>query len=74
MTVFENRELRQKQRYQKASESIDHLQSEDRDAVLSALRFLKNSMIGNPTRKKYYLKNLSIAPRQVFATFAADSM
>jgi hypothetical protein len=36
---------------------------ENREQLLDALRFIKNSIIGNPTKKSYYLKQLDIAPK-----------
>jgi hypothetical protein len=37
--------------------------TENKEQLIQALRFIKNSIIGNPTRKNYYLKTLDIAPR-----------
>ena len=54
------------QRYQKAKEALEaleNLQEIPSDRILEVLRFLKNSIIGNPTRKRFYLKNLGMAPR-----------
>jgi armadillo repeat-containing protein 8 len=39
---------------------------ENKDQLIEALRYIKNSIIGNPTRKYYYLKTLAIAPRYNF--------
>ncbi|KAJ3311832.1 Armadillo repeat-containing protein 8 [Boothiomyces sp. JEL0838] len=50
---------------QKSAQAVLVLESKSTDQLLEALRFIKNSIIGNPTRKEHYLKNLGIAPKLV---------
>jgi hypothetical protein len=54
-----------KQRLENAWKALESLtQKESSDSVLASLRFIKNGIIGNPTRKRFYLKQ-GIAPRLV---------
>ncbi|KAJ3272086.1 Armadillo repeat-containing protein 8 [Terramyces sp. JEL0728] len=50
---------------QKSAQAVFVLDSKSSDQLLEALRFIKNSIIGNPTRKEHYLKKLDIAPKLV---------
>jgi hypothetical protein len=49
----------------KHEEAVLLLTDNQAEAAREALRFIKNSIIGNPTRKNFYLKQLNLAPRSV---------
>ena len=44
---------------------------ESQVAVKEAIRFIKNAIIGNPTKKEMYLTSLALAPRFVLTLIKA---